>query len=232
MTHAPGGSRPRYAGPHLRRFTLLSLLIGAEFAVVFYGADWLTAQHPLRIHAYADAELAIPLVPVMVVPYMTMYVIFMFAPLVLPSTADLERFAGALARVIVIAGVAFVLLPAEPGFAPVSTAGSIWHPWLQLAAIVSRKYDLVPSLHVALFTVCAGTYARRASTPVRVLLGGWLAVVAASTVLTHQHHVLDVVTGLLLGAWGARVATFSGVASRAPRRTTAALGHEGSGCSP
>jgi len=231
VRHRPG-SRPRYAWSHLRRFALLSLLIAAEFALVFYGADWLTARRPLRLHAYTDAELAIPLVPVMVVPYMTMYVIFPFAPFVLRNTADLERFAAALARVIAIAGVAFLLLPAEPGFAPVSTAGSIWHPWLQLAATVSRRYDLVPSLHVALFTVAAGVYARRASARVRALLGVWLAVVAASTVLTHQHHLLDVVTGLLLGAWGARVATRAPAASREPRQAVAVLDHEGSGCSP
>jgi membrane-associated phospholipid phosphatase len=226
------GSQPPYARPPLRRFALLSALIAAEFAVVFYGADWLTARHPLRLRAYADAELSIPLVPAMVVPYMTMYVIFLFAPFVLRSTADLDRFAGALARVIVIAGVAFVLVPAELGFAPARTAGSIWHPWLQLAATVSRKYNLVPSLHVALFTACAGTYASRVSTRVRVLLGTWLAVVAAATVLTHQHHLLDVFTGLLLGAWGARVATASGVASPLPRATTPVLGQEGSRCSP
>jgi membrane-associated phospholipid phosphatase len=228
----PGGSLPPCSGRHLRRFTLLWALLTAQFAVVFYGADWLTAQHPLRIHAYASAELAIPLVPVMVVPYMTMYVIFLFAPFVLQSAAELDRFAGTLARVIMIAGVAFLLLPAEPGFAPVSTAGSVWNPWLQLAATLSRKYDLVPSLHVALFTVCAGTYASRASGGVRMLLGTWLAIVAASTVLTHQHHLIDVVSGLVLGAWGVRSATAGGVAPLARRGTPAVLGHEGSRCSP
>jgi len=231
VRQAPGGSLPPL-GPHLRRFALWSGLIAAEFALVFYGADWLTAQHSLRIHAYANAELAIPLIPVMVVPYMTMYVIFLLAPLVLRSTADLDRFAAALARVIAIAGVAFLLLPAELGFAPVSTAGSPWNSWLQLAATVSRRYDLVPSLHVALFTVAAATYASRVSAPARVLLGIWLAVVAASTVLTHRHHLLDVVAGLALGLWGARVATAERVALPVRRAPAAVLEGEGSRCSP
>jgi len=231
VRQAPGGSLPPL-GPHLRRFARLSGLIAAEFAVVFYGADWLTAQHAMRIHAYANAELAIPLIPVMVVPYMTMYVIFLFAPLVLRRTADLDRFAAALARVIAIAGVAFLLLPAELGFAPVSTAASAWNSWLQLAATVSRRYDLVPSLHVALFTAAAASYAGRVSAPARVLLGIWLAVVAASTVLTHQHHLLDVAAGLALGLWGARVAAGKRVALPARRTTVAVLEREGSRCSP
>jgi hypothetical protein len=223
---------PRYSRPHLRRFALLSLLIAAEFAVVFYGADWLTAQHPIRIQVYTNAELAIPLVPVMVVPYMTMYVIFWFAPFALRTKADLDHFAGALARVIAVAGVAFLLLPAKLGFAPVDTAQSVWNPWLQLAATVSGRYDLVPSLHVALFTVCAGTYARRTTAGVRLLLGAWLTLVAASTVLTHQHHLTDVVTGLALGAWGTRLATAGGTARLAQAATPVVLGNQESRCAP
>jgi membrane-associated phospholipid phosphatase len=229
---ASGGSLPADLWRHFRRFTVLSLLITAEFIVVYYGADWLTAHRTLRIHVYTAAELGIPLVPVMVVPYMTMYVIFLFAPFVLRSRVDLDRFAHALALVIVTAGVAFLLLPAEPGFAPVSAAGSIWDPWLRLATTLSRRYDLVPSLHVALFTVAAGTYATRVSTRARAFLGVWLVVVAASTVLTHQHHLVDVVAGLILGAWGARVSAGGSVAPVAQRRNPAVLRHEGSGCSP
>ena len=232
MTQTPGGRLPPYTRLHLRHFALLSLLIAVEFTVVFYGADWLTAQHPFRLRAYANAELAIPLVPVMVVPYMTMYVIFLFAPFVLRTTADLDRFAGALARVIAIAGIAFLLLPAKLGFPPVSVPGSKWNSWLQLAGTMARPFDLVPSLHVALFTVCAGTYARRTTAPLRLLLGAWLAVVAASTVLTHQHHLIDVVTGLALGAWGVRLATSADMASRAQPDTPVVLSTQESRCSP
>jgi membrane-associated phospholipid phosphatase len=168
----------------------------------------------------------------MVVPYLTMYLIFPFAPFVLRSTADLDRFAAALARVIVIAGIAFVLLPAQLGFTPVSTAGSIWDPWLRLASTLSRNFNLVPSLHVALFTAAAVTYAGRVSMWVCALLGIWLAIVVASTLLTHQHHLIDVVTGLLLGAWGARVATAGNSAPLARQRSPSVFSHEGSGCSP
>jgi membrane-associated phospholipid phosphatase len=211
---------------------LLSLSIAAQFAVVYYGADWITAHRTLRIHAYFASELRIPLIPAMVVPYMTMYLIFLAAPFILRDPAELDRFAGALARVILIAGIAFVLLPAQPGFAPVSAPGSIWDPWLRLAAALSRTYNLVPSLHVALFTTAAATYASRVPMWIRVLLGIWLVVVAASTVLTHQHHLIDVVTGLMLGAWGARVATAAGRGAPALHRSPTVFGHEGSECSP
>ena len=91
----------------------------------------------------------------MVVPYMTMYTIFFLAPFIMRETDELDRLAVAVAQVIAIAGIAFLIFPAELGFPPVDVAGSVWNPWLLLAQVVSLRYNLVPSLHVALFTVCA-----------------------------------------------------------------------------
>jgi membrane-associated phospholipid phosphatase len=218
-------------GVRFKHFMLLSGLIAAEFAVVYYGADWITAHRVLRIHAYARAELRLPLIPAMVVPYMTMYLIFLLSPLMLRSIAELDRFAGALAWVIVIAGAAFLLFPAQLGFPSVGAADGPWGPWLNTAAFISRPYNLVPSLHVALFTVAAATYALRAPTYLRVLLGIWLIIVTASTLLTHQHHLIDVITGLLLGGWGARIAT-TGAAPFVREERSSVLNVMRSRCSP
>lgn len=192
--------------PLVRRFALLWGLLSLEFAVIYCGADWITAHHSMRLQLYGSFELAIPLVPFMVVPYMTMYAIFFCAPFVLKSRAALDRLAMAAAKVIAIAGVAFVALPARLGFPPADTGHSVWSPWLLLARTVALEYNLVPSLHVALFTLCASVYFTRVSRGARLGLVLWLATVAASTVLTHQHHLLDVIAGLALGIWGARTA--------------------------
>ncbi len=190
----------------LRHYALLWGLLSLEFVVVYCGADWITAHHSMRQQLYANFELGIPLIPYMVVPYTTMYAIFLLSPFVLKNRAALDRLALAAAKVIAIAGIAFVALPARLGFAPADAGHSVWGPWLRIASMVALKYNLVPSLHVALFTLCAGVYFTRVSRGARLGLVLWLATVAASTVLTHQHHLLDVVAGLALGAWGARTA--------------------------
>lgn len=190
----------------LRHFALLWGLLSLEFAIIYCGADWITAHHSMRLQLYGSFELGIPLVPFMVVPYMTMYAIFFCAPFVLKSRAALDRLAVAAAKVIAIAGIAFVALPARLGFPSADAGPSVWAPWLQLAHTVALRYNLVPSLHVALFTLCAGVYFMRVSRRARLGLVLWLVTVAASTVLTHQHQVLDVIAGLALGIWGARAA--------------------------
>ncbi len=77
---------------------------------------------------------------------------------------------------------------------------------LALAALMNLEYNLIPSLHVALTVTCIGAYLPHATGWTRHLLPLWAFLVAVSTVLTHQHHVLDVVTGLLLGLAGAAAA--------------------------
>lgn len=190
---------------------ILGGLLAAQFAVVFVGTDCLTARHGWRVQLYVNAELAIPLVPAMVLPYTSVYLGVLLAPFVLRTRRELDALAAAIAWVVAIAGVAFLLIPAELGFPPVSpiamgSPATIERLWLELLLIADRinlDYNLVPSLHVALFATCLGAYLPYAGPKARLLMAAWILAVAASTVLTHQHHLLDVAAGGALGAWGA-----------------------------
>jgi membrane-associated phospholipid phosphatase len=70
---------------------------------------------------------------------------------------------------------------------------------LHSARTFALEYNMVPSLHVALSVCCVAIFVRRATAFGRVLLWSWAAAIALSTLLTHQHHVIDAVTGWLLG---------------------------------
>jgi membrane-associated phospholipid phosphatase len=198
----------------LLRFVQLWALLTVLFVTVYAGADFLTSLHNWRIHPYFAGELAIPLLPVMVVPYMSVYLPMLLAPLVLKTSAELDALAIALAKVIVIAGIGFLLLPVELGFAPVAetlpgtatgTEGFLGRTLL-LADRLNLDYNAIPSLHVALLTACLGTYLARVRLGARIGFALWVALVAASTLLTHQHHLIDVAAGMGLGIWGARCA--------------------------
>ena len=64
---------------------------------------------------------------------------------------------------------------------------------------MALRHNYLPSLHVAFTVIAASSYASRAHTLGRILLGVWSAAILVSTLLTHQHYLLDVVTGSLLG---------------------------------
>ena len=52
--------------------------------------------------------------------------------------------------------------------------------------------------------ICLAAYATHCGLVGKALLGSWAAVIALSTLLTHQHHVFDVAVGLALAAIGKR----------------------------
>jgi len=195
----------------VRWFLALWVVLSAEFVVVFGGGDFITAHREMRLHLYLQSEFAIPFIPSMVVAYMSIYLVFLPAPFVLRARPEINGLAIALAKGILVAGVGFLVFPAQLGFP--STPSEVakldpeathrWGALLLFADRLNLDYDLIPSLHVALFVACASVYAVRAGVVVRSLLATWAAAVAASTVLTHQHQVIDVIAGLALGLWAA-----------------------------
>jgi len=188
----PGWKHLRYAG-------LLSLANTFWFVLVYGGADLLTARRGLRLPVHFTAELSIPFVPAMTVFYMSLYLLFFMAPFILRTSREFRAVVLAMASAILVSGIAFLLWPAELAFAPPDEADlGIWAGLYHIADDLNLTYNLLPSLHVAFAVVCVAFFSRRAPRPVKVLLWLWAALIAASTVLIHQHHVLDVVTGWLL----------------------------------
>jgi membrane-associated phospholipid phosphatase len=99
--------------------------------------------------------------------------------------------------IILVGGIGFLLIPARLAFAPPTDLGAF--PGLfRFADRLNLTYNLIPSLHVALSGACIVTYAPRAGVFGRILLWTWGLAISASTLFTHQHHVLDVVAGWIV----------------------------------
>lgn len=185
---------------HLGYAALLSVANTLWFGLVYGGADALTAKRSLRVPVHIPVELQIPLVPAMTLAYMSLYPLLLLAPFVLRARRELRAFVLAVAVAILCGGIGFLLVPAELAFAP-ATAAELgrWQGLFQFADELNLTYNLVPSLHVTFAVLCAAAFAPRAAASARVVLWSWTSLIAASTVLTHQHHLLDVLTGWLLG---------------------------------
>jgi membrane-associated phospholipid phosphatase len=123
--------------------------------------------------------------------------IFSLIPLVGKSSAFVNMVTG-FALAILIGGIGFLLLPSQPAYGPPGDLGA-WAWMYRFADQINLTYNMAPSLHVALSVCCVAVFARRASGFVALLLWAWAAAIAASTLLTHQHHLLDAVTGWGLG---------------------------------
>jgi membrane-associated phospholipid phosphatase len=165
----------------------------------------IATRQPMQHSVALPLDAAVPFWPWMIVPYATSTLFFVLVFLAVPTAEALRVASRRLLLATVTAALVFALFPARFTFArPMPD-----HPFLAAAYgfldIVDRPYNQLPSLHVAyclLFWL-----ALRPQVPGwrRVALAGWLALVAASTLFTWQHHAADVAAGLALGAAVARI---------------------------
>jgi membrane-associated phospholipid phosphatase len=202
---------------HLGQAAVLLLGELVVFWSVYCVTDYITRWRTLRPINFAW-ELTIPFVPAMMLAYVSLYGLFLAAPFVLRTERELRALAAALIATILVAAVGFLIWPAESAFPPPTDLG-IWAGLYQFADRLNLRYNMAPSLHVALGIATAAILAQRRGLATATLLWSWALLISLSTLLTHQHHVLDVVTGAALGMAADRI-VFRRLVSSAPSATS------------
>jgi protein-tyrosine phosphatase len=134
----------------------------------------------------------------MVVPYMSIDLFFAAAPFLCGSRRELATYCRRIALAILVAGVCFLAVPLKLGYARPRLDGWIGAAFGWFFAN-DLPYNLCPSLHIALRTILAETYARHTRGKWNIASNVWFSLVGVSTLLTHQHHVVDVLGGFILG---------------------------------
>ena len=176
---------------------IAGLLVGSlAFFPIYIGCAALSAARGNPLQLYAQWELSIPFWPFMVVPYLSIFLLFLMPPLQLDA-GELRDLVRRLVVATLIGGIMFLCLPAQLGFADRTDAG-IWQPLYDRIYEIDNRFDTVPSFHVIFTASILLAFMAVATAPLRRLYAVWLAIVCASTVLTHRHHLLDVAAGLAI----------------------------------
>ena len=177
--------------PRLRTYLYWSFWVGVAFFGVYPTMNWLTSLRPRPWHLYVPAELAIPFFPQFVWAYLSMNLLFLVPLFVLPA-ARMPALGKQLIAGSLIAAAVFLIVPAELGFARQLPGRAPYDAIFAGVFSVDRPYNLVPSLHVIFSAAIALACADVVRPAWRVALLAWLAVIVASTLLVHQHHLIDV----------------------------------------
>jgi membrane-associated phospholipid phosphatase len=174
---------------------VLSLL----FMVIYEGASWITSMRSNVGTWYYAWERYIPFVPLMIIPYMSIDLLFFAASFLCRDQRELWLLSKRIALGIVVAGTCFLVYPLKLAVARPALDGWLGVLWNWFIGM-DRPYNLLPSLHITLRTILAHTYARHARGPLRVISSIWFSLIGFSTLLLHQHHVVDVIGGFILAA--------------------------------
>jgi membrane-associated phospholipid phosphatase len=179
-------------------YARLAVPLSLLFAVVYFGTNWITSRRTGNYQLYFEWELAIPFVPSMVYVYASLLVLLLL-PAITLTRSQLHALARSMVTALCIAAAIYLLFPADLGFVRPDHVPRCNAVFQQLYAL-EMPHNLVPSLHVATSALFIAALCRNLSSAwTRAGLILWGLLLCASVLLVHQHHVLDVISGLLLG---------------------------------
>lgn len=190
------------------RAAITSVLLSLFFVVVYGGTNWFTAQRPRSVvHTwYFPWELSlIPYVPLLIVPYMSIDLFFFGAAFLCRDEREMRIFTRRVVFSIVVAATFFLLMPLRLAW-PARPRGVGWFGDFVEASctapfLMEYPHNLFPSLHIALRTLLADIYARHTRGLVRFGSHIWFSLIGFSTILTWQHHLVDIAGGFILAGF-------------------------------
>jgi protein-tyrosine phosphatase/membrane-associated phospholipid phosphatase len=206
--HGVGGSARRGL---MLRAAMTSLLLSVVFVVVYGATNWFTAQRPeadVRQWYFVWELTAIPYVPLLIVPYMSIDLLFFIAPFLCAAKRDERELRLFTRRVLfssLVAAAFFLLLPLKLAWPARPHVGGWFGDFVEQSCtapfLMEYPHNLFPALHVTLSVILADVYGRYTRGIVRVISYLWFSLIALSTVLAWQHHLVDVAGGAMLAGF-------------------------------
>ncbi|HKI06644.1 MAG TPA: phosphatase PAP2 family protein [Thermoanaerobaculia bacterium] len=181
------------------RFSLpLSYLFSKIFFSVYGGASLLAKLRGARPDFHFSWELKLPFVPSLAIVYLTVPLLLLLTPFILRTWKSFTPFFLTLTVETLIGGLFFLLLPMTQAY-PERVVSGFGSTLFHLADRLNLDYNEFPSLHIAFAVTAAVVFGRRCGWAGRSLFCLWVVGVAVSTLFLHEHHILDLAGGAVLG---------------------------------
>ena len=193
---------------YFAKISVANLLL---FLVVYLPMNFL-AENRERSSLYFDWEQKIPLMDWMIVPYLSMKLLFIY-PLLLLKKEEIKNLGLAFATCTIIAGMIFFIFPCEVSFVRKIPDG-IFAIYYQNLFLLDKPYNLIPSLHVCYTVLYFFSCIKKIDNVTHIVcFGSWVFLVILSVLFTHQHHIADIAAGIALAwlsyrFWGRKSVTY------------------------
>ncbi len=178
-------------------FARWGAFVSLFFFSIYPTTNWLAANRGGYHSLYFDAELRFPFLPEFVWLYLSMYVLFLTPPFFL-DPGEMRSLAKRLAVATVVSGIVFIIFPVRLGFARIVPDDGPYRAIFEAIHALDLPFNLVPSLHVVYTFIICLAIARHAGKTTKFVFSLWGILIALSTVLVQQHHLVDVFAGVAL----------------------------------
>lgn len=171
---------------------------GLLFLVAYNVCNRLTGLRPdVGVWAFSWEQYW-PVVPALIVPYWSEDLLFVLAPFLCRTREEIAVHRQRVVFCILAGCIGFLLIPLRFAF-PRPHVESVFAPMFAALYSFDPPHNLFPSLHIALRTLLASVFLRAFGGPWRWLTHAWFSLIGISTLVTWQHHLVDVLGGFWLG---------------------------------
>lgn len=182
----------------IKIFALYGLLVGIAFFSVYPTMNWLSEYRGISYKLHFDRELSIPFVYQAIWLYLSLYLLFLLPPFLL-NCRELRKLAYVLILSTFACGLAYFIFPAKLGFERALPSEDFYQNIFQVMFKIDRPYNTAPSFHVVYVTAISLAIMRLWKNAfILSFLGIWTVALSASTILVHQHHLVDVFSAYLV----------------------------------
>lgn len=184
-----------------------SLKMVAIFLVFFYAffgaAAYLADLLDYRFDVGFEFEKRIPFVPAMAAVYLSVGPMMLLSIFILRQPRPMRLLLAVLCAQTFVGFCIFLAFPVETNFPAPQDPASLPLVY-RIADLINLKNNQLPSLHLGFAATMAFVYSTGRRPLVAILFHAWALAIAASTVLIHEHNLLDLLAGYLLAWCGAR----------------------------
>jgi len=174
-----------------------AFLVGIAFFSVYPTCNWITSQREEVYQLYFISELSIPFIPEFYWLYISLYVLFILPPLFM-NVAELKLLGKRIILATIFSGIIFIIFPASLGFARVSPDG-FYSELFSTLFMIDLPHNMAPSLHIVYSTlILIGVSTSTKNNLVKIIVLFWLGLLSISTLLVHQHHIIDIISAFVL----------------------------------
>lgn len=186
-----------------RSFVFWAVCVNLVTYAVYPSVNWLASLRSQRYDFITPWDAMIPLVPEFIFVYFSFFP-FLALPFWMVGQPDIDALGKRQVAGTLICGLIFVLFPANLAFDRVIPDIEPYRSIFSTMFLVDKPHNLLPSLHIVYTALSCAVICKtqwpRGRHWLCGLIASWSVAICASTMLVHQHHVLDVVTALMLTA--------------------------------
>ncbi len=190
--------RNNAVAPWLRAACQWSVGLVALFFTTYIFAAWVTSLRQSVPSIVFEWERQIPFIDWTIVPYWSTDLLFVGAPFLFRSRAEMTTHGKRIIAVQLVSILSFLLYPLQFSFDRPLVTG-VFHWMYALRTGFDVQYNTAPSLHVGFTIVLWSAYRRYLRGGARWFAGGWFVLTILSTMTTYRHHFIDVLTGAAVG---------------------------------